>query len=91
MPKLKKQDRTNQDLVKTIEKEFDESFDYAIGEDGRLWEFVKEFDEKFKHIPVHLPLLHAAIVEMMESDISVMDCMRIFMDVIDVYTEEDAE
>lgn len=88
---LKKQKRTEEDLVKQIEKEFDDAFEYAIGEDGKLWEFINEFDEKFEHIPAYLPLLHAAIIEMNESGISVMDSMRIFMDVIDVYTEKDDE
>lgn len=88
MALLKK--RNNQDdLQAKIEKEIDESFDYSIGEDGVLTKFIEDFDDKFQHVPAYLPLANALVMEMIAYDMSVFDMQRLFLDVVENFTEDD--
>jgi hypothetical protein len=87
---MKKKNKSEEDIIKQIEKEFDEAFEYSLGENGKIWGFVNEYDSKFENIPSYLPLLHAAVIEMREgSNISVLDSIKIFTDVLETYTEEE--
>lgn len=89
---MKKQKKTpEENLQAKIEKELDDSFEFAVGDDGVLWNFVQEFEEQFEVVPAYLPLLHAAVLCMQEAGMSQMDVIRSVADIVELYSEDNDE
>jgi hypothetical protein len=80
-----------EDIQAQIENEIDNSFEYSLGEEGVLTQFVEDFDEKFQHVPAYLPLANALIMEMMNYNMSIVDMQRVFLDALENFIETDED